>query len=567
MPLNFPSNPGIGQTYGFSNRLWTWNGDAWDLTPREIPQGPQGTQGLQGLQGSGTQGLQGTGNQGVQGLQGNQGLQGLQGNQGLQGTQGLQGLSNQGVQGLQGLQGIAGPVAGSANQIVYKDGSNVATGSGNLTFDGSNLYVGGNITVGGTTAFLAVNEIRVKDKDLILGITTNASNQDVSTDITANHGGIAIASTEGNPLFDIDAGFGTDNIPTTYKQILWLKAGSFTGLNTDAWLFNYGVGIGTNQVPNGVRLAAGGMQVTNNTISSPQINISGIGTFDKIDVNQLSPNGINYGAVSQVPVADGSGGWSWQPVSSAGAATSIAIQDEGNVKGNATTLNFVGAGITASVTGSTATITLDIASIQGSQGTQGLQGLGNQGTQGLQGLQGTGNQGTQGLQGGGGQGTQGLQGVGSQGTQGLNNGGFTIVDDTTTNATRYLLYDDTTSGIVTTANVSSSKLQFNPSTGTLSATVFTSLSDETQKTNIRPIENAVDLVKQMNGVKYDWKDGHNQSSVGVIAQEIEKVLPEVVTTNDQGLKTVSYGNIVGLLIEAIKEQQKCIEELERKLDA
>jgi aldehyde:ferredoxin oxidoreductase len=71
----------------------------------------------------------------------------------------------------------------------------------------------------------------------------------------------------------------------------------------------------------------------------------------------------------------------------------------------------------------------------------------------------------------------------------------------------------------------------------------------------------------MNGVYYDWIDNHNTGSVGVIAQEMEKILPEVVTTNDRGLKTVSYGNIVGVLIEAIKEQQIRIEELERKLNA
>ena len=146
-------------------------------------------------------------------------------------------------------------------------------------------------------------------------------------------------------------------------------------------------------------------------------------------------------------------------------------------------------------------------------------------------------------------------------------GGATLQNDVSTNETWYPTLSSATSGTYSTAYVSNTKLQFNPSTGTLSATVFTSLSDETQKTNIRPIENALDLVKQMNGVKYDWKDGHNQSSVGVIAQEIEKVLPEVVTTNDQGLKTVSYGNIIGVLIEAIKEQQNCIEELERKLNA
>ena len=75
------------------------------------------------------------------------------------------------------------------------------------------------------------------------------------------------------------------------------------------------------------------------------------------------------------------------------------------------------------------------------------------------------------------------------------------------------------------------------------------------------------MVAQMNGVYYDWIDKHNIGSVGVIAQEMEKILPEVVTTNDRGLKTVSYGNIVAVLIEAIKEQQVRIEELEDRLNA
>ena len=105
------------------------------------------------------------------------------------------------------------------------------------------------------------------------------------------------------------------------------------------------------------------------------------------------------------------------------------------------------------------------------------------------------------------------------------------------------------------------------STETIFATVFTSLSDETQKTDITAITDAIETVKQLNGVKYKWIDNHNQPSIGVIAQEIEKVLPEVVTTNKNGLKSVSYGNIVGVLIEAIKEQQVRIEELERKLNA
>jgi hypothetical protein len=145
-------------------------------------------------------------------------------------------------------------------------------------------------------------------------------------------------------------------------------------------------------------------------------------------------------------------------------------------------------------------------------------------------------------------------------------GGVTVSDDTTTNAARYVLFDDAVSGNISAINVSSSKLQFNPSSGTLSATAFTSLSDKTMKKNIRPIQTPIELTKQLKGVRYDWID-NNSSSIGVIAQEIEQVLPEVVTTNSDGTKSVSYGNIIGLLIEAIKEQQVRIEEMERKLNA
>lgn len=89
-------------------------------------------------------------------------------------------------------------------------------------------------------------------------------------------------------------------------------------------------------------------------------------------------------------------------------------------------------------------------------------------------------------------------------------------------------------------------------------------SDKELKDNITPIENALEKVKQIGGYSFDWNDkqdtytGHD---VGVIAQEIEAVLPEVVTTRDTGFKAVKYEKIVPLLIECIKEQQTQIEEL------
>ena len=131
----------------------------------------------------------------------------------------------------------------------------------------NNLNVTGNITIGGTSAYIIADDFRVKDADIVLGFTTNSSNQDVSNDTTANHGGIAVASTEGSPLVNLIVA-GIETLPPTYKKIMWFKANAFAGLGTDAWLFNYGVGIGSTQVPNGVRLAVGGVHVTDNTVTA-----------------------------------------------------------------------------------------------------------------------------------------------------------------------------------------------------------------------------------------------------------------------------------------------------------
>ena len=156
-----------------------------------------------------------------------------------------------------------------------------------------NLNVNGNITIGGTAATLFTTEFKVFDPDIVLGFRTDALGNDISTDNTANHGGIAIASTEGAPLVSLyDVGLGETN-PATYKKFMWFKAntGSFTGLGTDAWLSNYAIGIGSTQFPTGTRLAAGNVQFTQNDLSvvrninasgittTSNLNVSGVGTF------------------------------------------------------------------------------------------------------------------------------------------------------------------------------------------------------------------------------------------------------------------------------------------------
>ena len=87
-------------------------------------------------------------------------------------------------------------------------------------------------------------------------------------------------------------------------------------------------------------------------------------------------------------------------------------------------------------------------------------------------------------------------------------------------------------------------------------------SDKRVKENIITIDNALDKVTKLRGVTYTRKDIDDKSTkIGVIAQEVLKILPEVVNKDDKGMYSVAYGNMVGVLIEAIKEQQKQINEL------
>jgi len=139
--------------------------------------------------------------------------------------------------------------------------------SGNVDITG-NLTVDGTATIGGgTTVILYGQDVFIKNKDIILGYTTSVTNGDASTDDTANHAGVAIASTVGTPLASFSAS-GINTLPDTYKQLMWFKQGTL-GFGTDAFAFNYGVAIGTTNMANGVRLAVGsGITMSDTSISA-----------------------------------------------------------------------------------------------------------------------------------------------------------------------------------------------------------------------------------------------------------------------------------------------------------
>ena len=133
-------------------------------------------------------------------------------------------------------------------------------------------------------------------------------------------------------------------------------------------------------------------------------------------------------------------------------------------------------------------------------------------------------------------------------------------------------------GYISFGNQSAHKLGLNNSStltwsSTFSATgdvIAYASSDERLKDNLVPIGNASEKVKQLTGYEFDWNDkqdvyeGHD---IGVVAQEVEKVLPEVVTTRDNGYKAVKYEKLVALLIQSNKELIERVEVLEKQLNA
>jgi hypothetical protein len=101
------------------------------------------------------------------------------------------------------------------------------------------------------------------------------------------------------------------------------------------------------------------------------------------------------------------------------------------------------------------------------------------------------------------------------------------------------------------------------SVGVVTATDFNSASDIKLKENVSVIDNPLDKIIRLEGVNFQWKET-GKKSLGVIAQEVEKILPELVSGDDN--KSVNYNGLVGLLIECVKQQQAEIEELKKYID-
>jgi hypothetical protein len=168
---------------------------------------------------------------------------------------------------------------------------------------------------------------------------------------------------------------------------------------------------------------------------------------------------------------------------------------------------------------------------------------------------------------------------------GSNLTGTASISTNTTNQAQFITYV-TGTGSTSGFGITTTGLVFNPSSnslgigtttptsklwvggdvfvsGIITATDFNSASDIRLKENIQKIDNPIDKIIRIEGVTFDWKSD-NKSSMGVIAQNIEEVLPQLVNGEDS--KTVNYNGIIGLLIECVKTQQEQIDNLNRRLD-
>ena len=113
---------------------------------------------------------------------------------------------------------------------------------------------------------------------------------------------------------------------------------------------------------------------------------------------------------------------------------------------------------------------------------------------------------------------------------------------------------DFTAGTITVTNLTASQ--------TITAQDFNSTSDNRVKENIKTVENSLNTLTQLRGVSFDWKET-GKGSYGVIAQELEEILPDLVKTGE--VKSVNYNGLIGVLIEAVKELSNEVEHLKKKV--
>ena len=488
------------------------------------PQGPQGDLGIQGPQGPiGFQGTIGaTSAQGATGIQGNQGTQGpdggggLQGIQGIIGTQGPQGLDGsgggdgpQGPAGPQGYVGIQGPSGQGTLGPQGPAGIQGLVGAGGQGPAGPQGEAGSAVGPQGSAGFQGADGAGVQGPQGIVGGigpqgTTGTSGPQGTRGFQGIQGGAG-----SNSGLDV-ASLHTSGLQGTAMFITMVQGGS--GVRP-----LYGT-----TTPN-----PGGEQNFFYTANDDELTLENI----KIDGSAT----LNGSTITSWPTGGGS----------TNAFGTVAVSGQSNVIADQApdTLTLIaGSNMTITTNATNDSITFNASTSGGTQNLFETISVSGQTS---------------------------VQADSSTDTLTFVAGtNMTITTDATTDSITFNSTGGGGGGLANIVEDTTPQLGGNldgqsyniTTTGDITAANFNTTSDESLKENVETIENALSKVINMRGVNFNWKE-NAQPGTGVIAQEMEQVIPQVITENDEGIKHVQYGNLVGTLIEAIKEQQNQIEEL------
>ena len=453
--------------------------------------------------------------------------------------------------------------------LTYKD-SDEATVESNLTFDGSTLSVTGNI-VCDTSITVDTTVISSSELSTIYGITagTAAASKALILDADKDIGTIRNLTidgvfTDGNYTFDTSGnvtGLGTissGNITTTDTLSINGSSGGTLKLRDNNNTHYYSIVGGdltddsTINLPN---LTSGSTRLigddttdtlTNKTLTSPNINtiVSSTDTNIVLDPNGTGKVVFNGGGLGNhagrfvLNCDKNNHGITIQgPSHDAGAMYTLILPDDAGSNGEV--LKTDGSGNLSWVTNYTTSFGGD----SGSGGSIGLVPAPSSGDAGKY-LKGDGTWGE--VSGGGGGG-----GISFDGSTA--NGVLTYKDADEATVEANITFDGSTLSITGGITASADIIAYHS-------------SDKNLKDNLVNISNPNEKIKKINGYEFDWNDKHslfkNTHDVGVVAQEIEEVLPEIVNQREDGYKAVKYEKIIALLIESNKDLLTRIEKLE-----
>ena len=562
-------------------------------SPGPSVQGSQGTQGIQGTDGTqGIQGITGTGSPGPAGspgepgspgpsVQGSQGTQGIQGTDGTQGIQGITGTgtpgspgptgapgpSVQGSQGTQGIQGIDG-LSGARDYTVTNIGSNA------YTIDGSN-----NPSLNLLRGFTYTFSISASGHPFYIQTSYGSynSNNVYSTGVTGN------GTQSGTITFEVPY-----NAPSTLYYVCQhhssmngtISVSDVGPQGTDGTQGTQGIqgitGTGTPGSPGPTGAPGPSVQGSQGTQGIQGETIQGV---------QGPSGGGGGGSSLTIQEVAGSGGSTTQHVTSVSTLkfdgnSGFNVTDEGSgevfidLGSNFNPWQLVADG--GSVSGGTLT----------ASGEEPVQFVAGNGISITSNPNSTPKQ-IKFVSSGGGGGGGSIAGIDTSNTSQFNNLNVTgistlafFTDDLLIsknktldeNTTYYSIHKNLVlenDSVLTVGSGSTIIMdRFNnlddvtansvTCTGTITAGDFNSTSDIKLKQNVEIINDPLEKIMKIDGVSFHWKESGNRS-LGVIAQNIEKILPELVTDGDT--KTVNYNGLIGLLIECIKNQQHQINEL------